>query len=156
VLVKITPGINCRGVVKRQRSQSFGKLISARHYCTVDEDRYRRDAPFQPLLDLDTTRVCLVEDAEFSAALWAPPLWPDYDEQNFDLAERLSDLRAEIDAERNIIDIHKNGVVTVLARQPVPNSPGHRVRIGSSIRNRDFGHDPVSAHSGGDAANILQ
>ena len=56
------------------------------------------------------------------------------------LGQRLLDMVAIVDAERNVVDVHEYGALAKMVRQPVPDTTCDRIGILSSISDSNFRH----------------
>jgi hypothetical protein len=56
------------------------------------------------------------------------------------LQYRVLDVLAEIGAERDVVDIHEDRMLAVVALQPIADASGDRVGVGPAVGNDDLRH----------------
>src|ERR1700733_8166623 len=77
----------------------------------------------------------------------AEPVRSDDGDQDIGLAQHVVDVDTEIDARRNTIDVAEDGFLAVTAGEPVEDSAGHRLGIGTALGNGDHWHQRRSCRS---------
>jgi hypothetical protein len=142
--VKIAAGIDLRGVVEREALHRVGQLVGPRHGGTLHQHRDDRDFPRQRGLDLDPHRVGFVGDPQPAALAGPEPVRPDHRHQHIVVGELALDVLAEIDPERDAVDVHEDGAVPEMPGQPVANAAGNGVAVRAAVGNRDFRHSERS------------
>jgi hypothetical protein len=93
------------GVPKGKGLQLRRKLIRPRHHCTVHEDREYWQLGNQSLLDLHPHEIARPIEPRFCPRPTGRPLWTNDDHHRTRLSNGFSDSRAEVAAERHIIDV---------------------------------------------------
>ncbi len=88
-------------------------------------------------LELDPHRIGLVHDAELAARLRAKPFLADHGDQQVTRLQRIVDLLAEIDSERDVVDVDEQVRLAEMLGQPVGDAPCHG-RIGTAIGEDDL------------------
>src|SRR5262245_55177832 len=115
-------GGDLRGVMIGQALEAVGQVLRLRHAGAADQDRDRRNAALQRGLHLDAHRIRLVVNAAWSGRRCAEPIGTDHGEQELVLGQRLRNVLAKIHPERDVVDIHEDGVLAVMLRQPIADA----------------------------------
>ncbi len=116
---------------------ALGQVGGIRHRRAVEQHRQHGNVALECGLELDPDRIGLVHDAELAARLRAEPFLADHGDQHVARLQRVVDLLAEIDPERDVVDIDEQVGLAEMLRQPVEDAPGHG-GIGPAIGEDDL------------------
>jgi len=86
------------------------------------------------------TRSGLLLDAGRAGFVHPGPIRADHRQQKIVLQDSVLDVLAEIRPERDIVDVHEDGMLAVVTLQPIADASGDRVGIGPAVGNDDLRH----------------
>lgn len=132
---------NFRGVQIGEIAEADRQFDTTGHFGAVDQHRNDRHLAFQRGLDLDPDRIGFLLHPDCASLVAAEPVCADQRHENVALQQSCADLRAKIDAKRNVFDIDEHGIFAVMRLQLIGNTSGHR-GIGAAVRNGDPRHRP--------------
>jgi hypothetical protein len=143
--LKSRPDSTSRGVAVGEVPNRFRKFGRVRHRGAVEQHREDDEIAPQRGLQLDPHRIGCIRDPRFAVGLRPEPIMPDNGDQQIAGLQRIVDMLAEIDAERDIVDIDEQARLAEMLRQPVEDAPGHG-GIGAPVGDDDLRILPVRGH----------
>jgi hypothetical protein len=145
VVAEIPSGAHFGGVSVSKRAHPLGQLLLHRHQRPADQHRNDEDLALEGRQDLDANKIRRVVQPTLAAlgslrVANVEPLLPDDGQQDVALPNGLVEVFAEIDAERNGVDVQKNVVASEMRFQPVVDATRDMFAVVSAVGNEYLGH----------------
>jgi hypothetical protein len=133
VLIEIAAGIYLEAVTVDQILEAIGKLFDVRHRSTLHQDWNDRHPVAEGRLDFNAYWIGRIVDPPSFPWLRSGPTFADDDERDIGLSKDGSDVLSKIYANRDVIDVQKDGSDTIMSDKTIKYSPGDPGGIISSI-----------------------
>jgi len=142
MVVEILARVDLDGVSINKVSNAVGHVAWRRHRTSQDQNRNQRNALSQRRFNFKTYRIGFISEP-VACGVRPDPLRSDDSQHDVALGKRLANVRAEIDPERNIIDIAKDRVTPEMGDQPIKDAAGNNARVLAAIRNSYSRHSLI-------------
>ena len=126
MIIKILKGVNLDSISIRKILKGFGEFVRLRHRRFGDENRDNRNVFLERCFDFYPNKIRLLADTGATIRIFSSPIRANYRQQNVSAAERFVDVLSIINPGWNIVDIAKNGVVTIMRDEPIKDSSDDR------------------------------
>src|SRR5438874_8838037 len=112
--MEVDPGIKRETIAKGQSFQLSWKTLRVRHRRVIDEDGNNRNAGLQSARYFEPDKIRRVVDPAARLIVRSRPVRPDDGDDDLRAPQSALDVFAKIDAVRNGIEIHEDGVFAEL------------------------------------------
>ena len=139
VTVEVGIGPNGDTVAVDKGSNRLRDVFFRRHRRTANEERHDRTLPGQRGLDLDPHKVSGIFEPR-GVALRIQPTGPDDGQKDIALTHHPTEIFAEIDTQRDRIQILQNLLATIVHHEPIENPARDISGILASVTDECLGH----------------
>ena len=139
VIVEVGIGPNGDTVAVDKGPNRLRDVFFRRHRRTANEERHDRNLPGQRGLDLDPHKVSGIVEPR-RVALRIQPAGTDDGQQDIALAHHPTEIFAEIDTQRDRIQILQNLLVTIVHHEPVEDPARDISGVLTSVTDEYLGH----------------
>jgi hypothetical protein len=135
VLVEIAPGIDLQAITVNELLEAIGKLVDIGHRSAFHQDRNDRHPIAEGRLDFDADRVRRIVDPASPSWQRSKPTLADDNKRDIGLSKDRIDVFSKIGAQRDVIDIPKYRITTIMSHETIEYPPCNPAGIISPIRN---------------------